>query len=72
MNRPLTIGNRAPQIKMSEKDKMRPILFEIFSCRGIVRSQYVGTYAHAAYMCASVEALCTVTSVQEEGLVLLD
>ena len=32
MNRPLTIGNRAPQIKMSEKDKMRPILAEIFSC----------------------------------------
>ena len=27
----LTTGNRAPQIKMREKDKMRPIFAEMFS-----------------------------------------
>ena len=56
MNRPLTIGNRAPQIKMSEKDKMRPILAEIFSCvRGNdERGDQVKCRALSVERCASV------------------
>ena len=36
----LTTGTRAPQTRMSEKDRMRPILAEMFSCmRGVCNEE---------------------------------
>jgi hypothetical protein len=58
-----TTGNRAPQMRMSEKERMSPILAEMFSCG---RSEFAlfflilvkGCGSNVTYMCARVKTLC--------------
>jgi hypothetical protein len=52
-----TTGNRAPQMRMSEKERMSPILAEMFSCG---RSEFAlkGSGSNVTYMCARVKTLC--------------
>ncbi len=38
----LTTGMRAPQIRIREKERMRPILLEIFSYMAVIMSELLG------------------------------
>ena len=67
-----TTGMRAPQTRMRENERMSPILAAILSCRCRCQNGHGLCERTMAFLCASIETLCTVAGMEEEGLVPLD
>lgn len=64
-----TTGRRIPQIMISENWRMSPSLWRIFCCRSV---SVVSIWYGMTRLVACFKALCTVSGVQQERLVVLD
>jgi hypothetical protein len=67
----LTTGKRAPQMRMSEKERMRPILAEMFSCLATWAVSNSRLVKSPTYVSACVKTLGTIAGVEEESLIPL-
>jgi hypothetical protein len=64
---------RAPQIKIKEKDNISPIFADKFSYMcSLISKEWESPKIQETYICAGFEAFCTITSMKQECLMVLN